>query len=148
MPVLPLVASRRDWPLPSLPCFSAAATIDEAALSFTDPPGFVHSAFPRIWIPGRWDISRSRRNKGVLPIRSRSVEPSDWVWSEFVAISQTLQPASKVCESENTQQLTIKCSLCCAFTAMPRKAKQPTFDEILASLRSQQFDVQQVSGVA
>jgi len=31
---------------------------------------------------------------------------------------------------------------------MPRKAKQPTFDEILASLRSQQFDVQQVSGVA
>jgi hypothetical protein len=31
---------------------------------------------------------------------------------------------------------------------MPRKTKQLTFDEILANLRSSQFDVQQVSGVA
>lgn len=41
-----------------------------------------------------------------------------------------------------------KCSLCRAFTAMPRKTKQLTFDEILANLRGSQFDVQPVSGVA
>jgi hypothetical protein len=31
---------------------------------------------------------------------------------------------------------------------MPRKTKQPTFDEILANLRSLQFDVREVPGVA
>jgi hypothetical protein len=31
---------------------------------------------------------------------------------------------------------------------MPRKIKQPTFDDILASLRNAQFDVQPVAGVA
>lgn len=31
---------------------------------------------------------------------------------------------------------------------MPRKTKQPTFDEILAQLRASQFDVREVSGVA
>jgi hypothetical protein len=42
----------------------------------------------------------------------------------------------------------IKCSVCRAFTAMPRKTKQLTFDEILANLRGLQFDVREVPGVA
>src|ERR1700742_3126962 len=41
-----------------------------------------------------------------------------------------------------------KCSLCCAITAMPRKTKQLTFDEILSGLRGSQFDVREVAGVA
>jgi hypothetical protein len=53
-----------------------------------------------------------------------------------------------MCESESTRQLTSKCSLCRAITAMPRKTKQLTFDEILSNLRGSQFDVQPVSGVA
>lgn len=53
-----------------------------------------------------------------------------------------------MCESESTRQPTLKCSLCRAFTAMPRKTKQLSFDEILANLRGSQFDVQAVSGVA
>lgn len=53
-----------------------------------------------------------------------------------------------MCESESTWQLNSKCSLCRAITAMPRKTKQLTYDEILANLRSSQFDVQPVSGVA
>ena len=53
-----------------------------------------------------------------------------------------------MCESEGTRQLKSKFSLCRAFTAMPKKTKQLTLDEMVASLRGLQFDVQPVSGVA
>src|ERR1700760_2332584 len=75
MPVLPLVASSRLRPASS-PFSSAAATIADAARSFTDPPGLTHSAFPNSEIPGRSAVSRSRRNRGVLPTRSRMPVPS------------------------------------------------------------------------
>jgi hypothetical protein len=81
-------------------------------------------------------------------MRSSNFEPNDWERTEYVAIMNALQPAAKMCESESTWQLISQCSLCHAFTAMPRKTKQLSFDEILSNLRGSQFDVQQVSGVA
>src|SRR5271163_1438253 len=76
MPVLPLVASSRPLPSPSSPRARASATIADAARSFTDPPGFAHSALPRIWTPSRPAPSPSSRSSGVWPTRSRIVVPS------------------------------------------------------------------------
>ena len=45
MPVFPDVASSRIFPPPRSPRRSASSTIASAARSFTDPPGFAHSAF-------------------------------------------------------------------------------------------------------
>src|SRR5690242_12503660 len=89
MPVLPLVASRRLWVGERRPRLRASVTMAEAARSFTEPPGLVHSALPRIWIPEadgpRWSRRPSRRRRGVLPMRSRMVEPRGWtvviIWS-------------------------------------------------------------------
>jgi hypothetical protein len=53
-----------------------------------------------------------------------------------------------MCESECVPAGYSKCSVCRAFTAMPRKTKQLTFDEILTNLRSSQFDVREAPGVA
>lgn len=53
-----------------------------------------------------------------------------------------------MCESECVPAGYSKCSVCRAFTAMPRKTKQLTFDEILTNLRSLQFDVREAPGVA
>jgi|HubBroStandDraft_5_1064220.scaffolds.fasta_scaffold60049_3 hypothetical protein len=53
-----------------------------------------------------------------------------------------------MCESECVPAGYFKCSVCRAFTAMPRKTKQLTFDEILTNLRSLQFDVREAPGVA
>src|SRR5438270_239632 len=76
MPVLPLVASRRATPSRNLPLRSASFTMREAARSFTEPPGFAHSALARISIPENWDEIFPKRSSGVLPMRSSRVSPS------------------------------------------------------------------------
>jgi hypothetical protein len=50
----------------SLPAASASVMIPYAARSFTDPPGFMNSAFPRISHPVSSDRHRNRIN-GVFP---------------------------------------------------------------------------------
>ena len=64
------------WNL-SRPRFSASSTMEAAARSLMEPPGFAHSTLPRIWTPGRCAVSRSRLSSGVLPMRSSRVTPSD-----------------------------------------------------------------------
>src|SRR6187401_2219130 len=70
MPVFPDVASTIVKPARSFPDASPSAIIRAAARSFTEPPGFCHSAFAYNSAPG---ISRSkcrRRTSGVRPIKS------------------------------------------------------------------------------
>ena len=60
----------------SAPDASPSRIIRAAARSFTDPPGFCHSAFAYSSTPG---VSRSNwcsRTSGVRPIRSRTDEPA------------------------------------------------------------------------
>src|SRR5438132_1026907 len=73
MPVLPEVASRIVLRGVSAPDASPSRIIRAAARSFTDPPGFCHSAFAYSSTPG---VSRSkvcRRTSGVRPIMSSTV---------------------------------------------------------------------------
>src|SRR3954470_18793655 len=76
MPVLPEVASRIvRWGV-RRPDVSPSRIMRAAARSFTDPPGFCHSACPYSSTPT--GISRSKcasRTRGVRPIMSRTVEP-------------------------------------------------------------------------
>src|ERR1051326_3985192 len=74
--VLPLVESSRLRPARSAPLSIASRTMAAAARSFTDPPGLCHSALARIWIPANSALARSRRNNGVLPMRSSSDMPA------------------------------------------------------------------------
>src|SRR3989442_8012208 len=76
MPVLPDVASRMMRSRVSAPDASPSRIIRAAARSFTDPPGFCHSAFAYSSTPG---VSRSRRRSrtsGVRPIKSTTDEPA------------------------------------------------------------------------
>src|SRR5262245_8957138 len=66
MPVLPAVPSTTVPPGFSVPAFSAASMMPRAARSFTDPPGFMNSALPRISQPVS-ALSLLRRISGVLP---------------------------------------------------------------------------------
>src|SRR5262245_51339696 len=70
MPVLPDVASTIVSPGRSFPDASPSAIIRAAARSFTEPPGFCHSAFAYNSTPA--DSNRCRRTSGVLPISSRT----------------------------------------------------------------------------
>src|SRR5437762_4885108 len=77
MPVLPEVASRIVRAVVSLPEASPSRIIRAAARSFTEPPGFCHSAFAYSSTPA--GTSRSnlcRRTSGVRPIMSRTDELS------------------------------------------------------------------------
>src|SRR5262245_54216566 len=69
MPVLPAVPSTMSPPGSRTPRRSASSTMNFAARSFTEPPGFANSALPRIVQPV---ISEARRNliSGVLPTES------------------------------------------------------------------------------
>src|SRR5690606_35460282 len=72
MPVLPAVPSTMVAPGFSRPRRSASRTVPSAARSFTEPPGFMNSALPRISQPvvsERW----FRRISGVWPMQSTSV---------------------------------------------------------------------------
>src|SRR5262245_50324757 len=69
MPVLPAVPSTMTPPGCSSPRASASRTMNNAARSFTDPPGLRNSHFPRISQPVSADALR-RRTNGVLPMRS------------------------------------------------------------------------------
>ena len=51
MPVLPAVPSTIVPPAWSAPRAKASRRMKRAALSFTEPPGFIHSALPRISQP-------------------------------------------------------------------------------------------------
>src|SRR6202162_5606942 len=73
MPVLPAVPSTTVPPVLRTPRFSASKTIHFAARSFTEPPGFMNSALPRISHPVS-SLKRRRRISGVLP--TASVNPS------------------------------------------------------------------------
>src|SRR3569833_2069869 len=66
MPVLPAVPTTTVPPGFSEPAFSAAAMMPRAARSFTEPPGFMNSALPRISQPVS-ALSLLRRISGVLP---------------------------------------------------------------------------------
>src|SRR6188508_1397212 len=70
MPVLPDVASTIVNPGLSFPEASPSAIMRSAARSFTEPPGFCHSAFAYSSTPGRSRSMRRRRINGVLPTRS------------------------------------------------------------------------------
>src|SRR5688500_10702019 len=70
MPVFPDVASRISLPAVSSPEAIPSWIIRSAGRSFTEPPGFFHSAFAYNSTPG---ISRSifrKRMSGVSPTRS------------------------------------------------------------------------------
>ena len=69
MPVLPAVPSTIVPPLRSWPLATASWMIARAARSFTDPPGFMNSALPRIVQPVSSD-ARSSLMSGVWPIAS------------------------------------------------------------------------------
>src|SRR5438045_3650042 len=71
MPVLPAVPSTILPPGRSRPFFSASRTIQRAARSFTDWPGFMNSAFARISQPVI-SLARFRRISGVFPMASRT----------------------------------------------------------------------------
>src|SRR5256885_16448571 len=75
MPVLPLVESSRLFPGRNCPLLRASATMLEAARSFTEPPGLYHSALPNSATPGRSAVKASKRNSGVLPMRSTRLWP-------------------------------------------------------------------------
>src|SRR5882762_8571921 len=76
MPVLPDVASMIVRPAMSLPDASPSRIIRAAARSFTDPPGFCHSAFAYSSTPGVSRSNRRSRTSGVRPMRSTTEEPA------------------------------------------------------------------------
>ena len=69
MPVLPAVLSTTSPPGLISPRFSACRIISRPGRSFTEPPGFMNSAFPRMVQPvcseTRWSLI-----SGVLPMPS------------------------------------------------------------------------------
>ena len=67
MPVLPAVPSTIVPPGFSTPRCSASMMIASPARSFTEPPGFMNSALPRMVQPVASEARRSRIS-GVLPI--------------------------------------------------------------------------------
>src|ERR1700736_2826306 len=69
MPVLPAVASTTRPPGLSSPRFSASRIIHLPARSFTDWPGFMNSALPRMVQPVASEACRNLIS-GVLPIAS------------------------------------------------------------------------------
>src|SRR5438132_6639655 len=69
MPVLPAVLSTTRPPGLISPRFSACKMISRAGRSFTDWPGFMNSALPKIVQPVSSDARRSLIS-GVLPIAS------------------------------------------------------------------------------
>ena len=69
MPVLPAVPSTTSPPGLSSPRFSASRIIWRPARSFTDWPGFMNSALPRMVQPVCAD-ARSSLISGVLPMAS------------------------------------------------------------------------------
>jgi len=69
IPVLPAVPSTMMPPGCKALFFSASRTMPSAALSFTEPPGFINSAFPKISHPVASEILFNRI-KGVSPIQS------------------------------------------------------------------------------
>src|SRR5665213_1426731 len=69
MPVLPAVPSTMVPPGLSAPDFSAALMIRSAARSFTDWPGFMNSALPRMAQPVSSEALRNLIS-GVLPMAS------------------------------------------------------------------------------
>src|SRR5688572_20387336 len=70
MPVLPDVASSRILSRVSAPERSPSAIIRAAGRSFTEPPGFFHSAFAYSSTLRRPFSKSDRRISGVFPIRS------------------------------------------------------------------------------
>src|SRR5688572_16331588 len=70
MPVLPDVASRITLPVTSCPDAIPSWIIRSAGRSFTDPPGFCHSAFAYSSTPDSPRSMRRRRMRGVSPTRS------------------------------------------------------------------------------
>jgi len=71
MPVLPAVPSTIRPPGLSRPLASASRTIQRAARSFTDWPGFMNSALPSISQPVS-ALARFNRMSGVFPMVSRT----------------------------------------------------------------------------
>jgi hypothetical protein len=69
MPVLPAVPSTITPPGRSSPRSSASRMMNSAARSFTDWPGFMNSALPRISQPVSSE-ARLSRISGVLPMAS------------------------------------------------------------------------------
>src|SRR5579863_9251382 len=144
MPVLPLVSSSRVLPGVSRPRARASRTILAAARSFTLPPGLVHSALASRVMPGRSRTGRSRRMRGVFPMRSGREEPRRvWVLAvvtEIAARPPTMRdwkceaPAFSILADWNGP--------------MARKSEAPTFDQMLGTLRAQGFDVRPYDGVA
>ena len=72
IPVLPDDDSRICCPGRRDPSFSASSTIDFAALSFTDPPGFQPSSLARIVTRGL-GLNSLTLTIGVFPMRSRTL---------------------------------------------------------------------------
>ena len=60
MPVLPAVPSTIVPPGRRVPRATASSTMASAARSFTEPPGFMNSALPRIVQPVRSEARLSR----------------------------------------------------------------------------------------
>ena len=80
MPVFPAVPSTIVPPGRNRPRASASAMMASPARSFTEPPGFMNSAFPRMVQPVASD-ARRRRISGVLPIlRAAGVREEDHVY--------------------------------------------------------------------
>src|SRR5512147_1866070 len=69
MPVLPAVPSTMRPPGSSTPRFSASSTMNFAARSLTEPPGFANSALPRMVQPVSSE-ARLSLISGVLPTAS------------------------------------------------------------------------------
>src|SRR3954447_20301997 len=76
MPVFPEVASRIVLSDVNLPDASPSRIIRSAARSFTEPPGFCHSAFAHSSTPGVSRSNRRRRTSGVRPTRSNTEAPT------------------------------------------------------------------------
>src|SRR5712691_10218409 len=97
MPVLPDVASRIVLEGVSFPEASPSRIMRAAARSFTEPPGFCHSAFAYSSTPG---VSRSNwcsRTIGVRPIMSRTEDPgarssTDEVLNSAIPIYDRMSP--------------------------------------------------------
>src|ERR671918_1350581 len=60
----------------SAPLFSPSRIIHRAGLSFTEPPGLYHSAFPRIVTPGTSRVRLESSKRGVFPTRSVGRDPT------------------------------------------------------------------------
>ena len=67
MPVLPAVPSTINPPGRNAPRASASRTMASAARSFTEPPGFMNSALPRIVQPVSSEALRNLM-RGVSPM--------------------------------------------------------------------------------